>query len=125
MEENIHKKLGVEDKLYLIGEIEHARRHALKSAAVAEEKEDKIFYYVKANQALELRRKHQEKLGPIKITDWCLTKVATEIKQLNQETFDGDMELFEETQKFADGLASHALETDLSGCQSCESDANA
>lgn len=117
-----HKLLAVEDKLWLVGEFEHQRRHNLRSARVATDKTAKLYYYVKAEQALRIRRKIQAKLGEINELDWCLLKSATAIKQLNYETFDGDMELFEEIEEFCDSQSSHALGLDLTGCAACAAD---
>lgn len=117
-----HKRLAVEDKLWILGELEHQRRHCLRSARVTTEKEVKLHYYVKAEQAQRLRRKVQATLGDIDELDWCVVKSAMALKQLNYETFGGDMELFEELEEYCDSQTSHAFGLDLTGCSACVAD---
>lgn len=112
----------IEDRAALVGELEHARRHALKSGKNATEREDKIFYYAKAGEAEGLRRRLEHRLGEIATSDWCLVKSGASIKQLNEETFEGDMQLFEDIEIFADSLISHGVGTDISGCAACAED---
>lgn len=113
-----HERLALEDRLALVGELEHSRRHLLRAAHVAEE-EDKFFYLVEAAEAQRLRRRVMRKLGEIADRDWCPLKSAACIKQLNYETMEGDLELFEELETFADAVSGHALNTDLSDCGAC------
>lgn len=118
-----HDHLALEDTLNLLGELQHARRHCLRSAQVATDAEDKFFYLVKASQAQRIRRALQAKLGDIDKTDWCLLKCSAAIKQLNYETMSGDTELFKELEDLADGLSSHALKRDMTDCEACAVDA--
>lgn len=123
MNDDQHNHLVLEDTLALLGELEHARRHCLRSAKVATSEEDKFFYLVKASQAQRLRRMLQTTLGDIDKTDWCLLKCSASIKQLSYETMNGDMELFSELEDLTDGLSGHALKRDMTDCEACIQDA--
>lgn len=117
-----HKLLAIEDRLWLVAELEHQRRHCLRSAKVAEEKEQQFFYLVKAAEAQDLRRRVMASLGDISELDWCIVKSAMAIKQLNYETMVGDEELFRDVEDFADSLTGHAFGMDMSGCKACVDD---
>lgn len=117
-----HETLALVDKIALLGEIEHARHHCARSAHVAEDHEQKLFYQVKASQAKRLRREMQATWLDTGELDWCLVKTASRIKWLNEEVLEEDLDLFSEIEDFADSLLSHALKRDLSGCQSCHED---
>lgn len=120
-----HEHLALEDTLSLLGELEHARYHALRSAHVAEKKEDKMHYLVTAARAQRARRKVQAKLEEIGETDWCLVKSGQRLRQLNYELMDGDTETFNELEELVDSINSHALHQDMSGCKSCSADKDA
>lgn len=117
-----HDKLAISDKITLLGELEHDRHHLLRSAHVATDKERAFRYFVKAHQARELRRKVQQRWLDTDELDWCVVKSSARLKWLNEEIADNDMELFNEIENFADDLLSFALNTDLSGCKSCNDD---
>lgn len=118
-----HNNLKLYDKLCLLGELEHARRHCIRSAHSIEDPEQKFYYIVKAKQLEDIRRKAQHKWAETNEVDWCLVKTATRIKQLNEETFESDIELYSEIENIADDLSGHALDEDLSGCSACKKDA--
>ena len=124
MNNDAHKHLALEDTLALIGELEHARRHNLRSYYSATEQEDKFFYLVTAAQAQRLRRKVQGKLGNIDTEDWCILKSAQAIRQLNYELMEGDEGLFNDLESFVDSINTHALKQDMSGCRACQDDRN-
>ena len=46
-----HELAGVSDAIRLVGELEHIRAHALRSAVVAEGTDDEMFYLILAQQA--------------------------------------------------------------------------
>lgn len=117
-----HKQLALADKISLLGELEHARHHLLRSAHVAEEQEKKFYYLVKAKQAQDLRRRVQEKWLATDELDWCLIKSSARLKWLNEEVAHDDLELFSELESFADDILGHGLGKDLSGCHSCAED---
>lgn len=119
-----HNHLALEDTLSLVSELEHVRRHSLRSYYSAQEQEDKFFHLVTAAQAQRLRRKVQSKLGGIDTEDWCILKSGQAIRQLNYELMEGDEELFNELEGFVDSINTHALKQDMSGCQACHEDKN-
>lgn len=120
-----HEHMALEDTLALLGELEHTRYHALRSAHVAEKDEDKMHYLVTAARAQRARRKVQTKLEEIGETDWCLVKSGQRLRQLNYELMNGDTELFKELEELVDSVNSHALHQDMSGCRSCKADKDA
>lgn len=122
MNEGTHKHLALEDTLNLVGELEHIRYHACRSARVAQEQEDKIHYLVTATRAQRWRREVEAKLGDISELDWCLVKGAQRVRQLNYETMDGDMVVFDGLEELVDSINSHALKQDMTGCKSCSAD---
>lgn len=117
-----HDHLALEDALAELGELEHIRAHALRSAHVATEQADKMHYYVTAVRAQRLRRSLQAKLADISETDWCLVKAAQRLRQLSYELMEGDTENFDAVEELVDSINSHALGQDMSGCKSCEAD---
>lgn len=122
MDNDSHTHLALEDTLSLIGELQHLRRHALRSAHASKEQEDKFFHLVTAARAQRLRRQVQSKLGEIATEDWCGLKSAQAIRQLNYELMSGDEELFNELESLVDSVNSHALKQDMTGCKACSSD---
>lgn len=117
-----HSKLNLEDRLALLSELEHLRRHALRSAHATKDTEDEFFHLVTAASAQRLRREVEAKLGDISDPDWCELKSAQAIRQLNYETMEGDQQLFTALEELVDSVNSHALKQDMSGCQACKSD---
>lgn len=120
-----HSKLNLEDRLALISELEHMRRHALRSAHATKDTNDEFFHLVTAATAQRLRRQVEAKLGDISDPDWCELKSAQAIRQLNYETMEGDQELFTELEQLVDSVNSHALKQDMSGCRGCQADRSA
>lgn len=121
-----HKKAGVADKIALIGELEHARYHALRSAVATWNEEDNsraVGYLIKASQARQLRRAYMKKhFGEIDDPDWCLCKSAARIRQLAYEVCEGDAEELRDLDDFVDGVFEGALGIDLSDCVACKED---
>lgn len=120
-----HSQMNLEDTLALVGELEHVRAHACRSARVAKEQEDKIHYLVTAARAQRWRREVEAKLGDISELDWCLVKAAQRVRQLNYETMNGDMAVFDGLEEMVDEINSHALKRDMTGCKSCAEDKTA
>lgn len=114
--------MNLEDKLYLLGQLEHLRQHSLRASKTCTEQEDKFFWQVTAAQAQSSRRKLQHSLGEIATEDWCPVKVAQDIRRLNYETMEGDVELFEELESLVDSINSHVFKQDMTGCFSCKTD---
>lgn len=117
-----HKKLAVADKITLLGECEHLRRHCIRSAHVTEGKDKKFYYQVKAKQLKDVRRKLQDKWLKTDELDWCIVKSSATLKQLNNELLMEDLELFSDIERIADDLLGNALGEDLSGCSACKSE---
>ena len=128
-----HEKAGVADKIRMVGELEHARAHALRAAASAlgEERDDSEFgereestrYLIIAKQAQTLRREYMRKhFGNLKDTDWCLCKSAACLRQIAYEVCEGDVEELREIDDFVDQIWGEALGMDLSDCVACRED---
>ena len=121
-----HDKAGVSDKIRLIGELEHIRAHALRSAASAWREEDDSEsnrYLILAKRAQELRREYMRKhFGELKDTDWCLCKTAACLRQLAYEVCESDAIELKEIDDFVDEIWGGALGRDLSDCIACTED---
>lgn len=113
------------DKLAVVGEMEHLRRHAIRSAMVATEDEDIIYYYVLATQIKRTRRKfmanHFKNLDE---KDWCLVKSASSLRQLAYEVSLPEGES-KEMETLVDSVFSHAFKKDMTGCKACADDKEA
>ena len=124
-----HDKASVSDKIRLVGELEHIRAHALRSAASVwreEDDSDSVRYLVLAKRAQSLRRDYMKNhFGEIKDTDWCLCKAAACLRQILYEVNDGWPEELKEIDDFVDEIWGSALGMDLSDCQVCHEDRNA
>lgn len=116
-----YDKLNVTDSLALVGEMEHTRRHLLRSAQYAEE-DDKIFYIVLAKQIQEARRKYMAKHFPVDTKLWCLVKCAATLRQLLYETTTDDTETLKEIDSIIDDIMEKATGKDLSECSACKED---
>lgn len=116
-----YDKLNVTDSLALVGELEHTRRHLLRSAQYADE-EDQVFYLVLAKQCQEARRKYMEKNFPVDTKFWCLVKCAAVLRQLTYETTTKDLEFLKEIDSIVDEIMEKATGKDLSECESCRQD---
>ena len=117
-----YDKLNVTDCLALVGELEHTRRHCLRSVQYADE-DDKIFYLVTAKQCQELRRKYMAKHFPVDTKLWCLVKSAATLRQIAYETMSDDVEALKDIDDIVDGIMEKATGKDLSECESCRQDA--
>lgn len=121
-----HTKASVADKISLISELEHGRRHCLRSAVSAYNEDDdseSIQYLIWAKRFQEIRRAYMRKhFGNLKETDWCLVKVCASLRQLAYETCEGDIEEFKEIEDLVDEITSNALGVDLSSCAACRDD---
>lgn len=124
-----HAKAGASDKIALIAELEHARRHALRAAASVWEEEDDSEsnrYLILAKRAQELRREYMKNhFNEIKDTDWCLCKSAACLRQIAYEVCEGDTLELKELDDFVDEIWGAALGKDLSDCVVCREDRNA
>lgn len=122
-----HSKASVSDKINLISELEHIRRHALRAAVstLEERDDDSEFarYLILAKRAQTLRREYMRKhFGELKDPDWCLCKSAACLRQLAYEVCEGDTEELREIDDFVDEIWGEALQMDLSDCAVCKED---
>lgn len=121
-----HGKASVADKIALIGELQHGRRHCVRSAASAwreEDDSDSIQYLLWAKRFQEIRREYMKKhFGELKETDWCLLKVCAELRSLVYEVCEGDVEELKELEDLIDEIAGNALDMDMSSCLACRDD---
>lgn len=121
-----HDKASVADKIRMVGELEHARAHALRAAASAWEENDdseSTRYLLLAKRAQTLRRDYmREHFGNIKDTDWCLCKSAACIRQIAYEVCEGGSVELKELDDFVDEIWGQALDMDLSDCIACKED---
>lgn len=121
-----HAKASTSDKIALIGELEHMRRHALRAAASTWREDDDSEskrYLLIAKEAQELRRAYMRNhFGEIKDSDWCLCKSAACLRQLAYEVCEGDDLELKELDDFVDEILGGALKMDLSDCEACQSD---
>lgn len=118
-----HELAGISDAIRFIGEAEHIRAHALRSAVVAEGTDDEMFYLILAQQAKELRREYmQDHFPDIDSKLWCLCKSAATLRQIAYEIWGEKAEQLKVIDNIVDSIWGKAVGKDLSGCESCESD---
>lgn len=121
-----HSKASVADKIALIGELQHGRRHCVRSAAAAwreDDDSDSIQYLLWAKRFQEIRREYMKKhFGELKETDWCLLKVCAELRSLVYEVCEGDVEELKELEDLVDEITGKALGMDMSDCLACRDD---
>lgn len=119
-----HETAGISDQIRLVGELEHIRSHALRSAVVSVD--DGLHYLVIAKQARDLRREFMRKHFPeMDSKDWCLCKSAATLRQIAYEIADEDVEFLSELDQLTDNIWGKALGKDISGCEVCKADKDA
>ena len=121
-----HAKAGTGDRIALISELEHSRRHAIRSAIVlyTEEKPEEAFkFLVWAKQLMDLRRSYMGKhFANVDAKHWCLCKSTACLRQLAYEVEGDDSEFITEVDNLVDQIWSDATGEDLSDCESCLGD---
>ena len=121
-----HAKAGTSDRISVVGELEHARRHALRSAivlAIEEKPEESFKFLVWAKQLMDLRRSYMGKhFANISAKHWCLCKSAACLRQLAYEVEGDDSEFLVAVDNLVDEIWGDALGEDLSDCEACKSD---
>ena len=119
-----HAKAGVGDRIAAIGEMEHLRRHALRSAVSSEEGSELAFNcLVWAKQLQDMRREYMRKhFGEIDDKLWCMCKSAACLRQLAYEVDGDDANFLKEVDNLVDDIWGTAVNKDLSDCESCRSD---
>ena len=124
-----HKKGSTSDRIAVVGELEHARRHAIRSAIVlyTEEKaEDAFKFLVWAKQLMDMRRAYMGKhFANVDSKHWCLCKSAACLRQLAYEVEGDDSEFLTEVDNLVDQVWGDALGEDLSDCEACKEDKSA
>ena len=119
-----HAKAGVGDRIATVGEMEHLRRHALRSAISSEEGSELAFScLVWAKQLQDMRREYMRKhFGEINDKLWCMCKSAACLRQLAYEVDGDDVNFLKEVDNLVDDIWGTAVNKDLSDCESCRSD---
>lgn len=119
-----HTKAGVGDRIAAISEMEHLRRHALRSAISSEEGSELAFNcLVWAKQLQDMRREYMRKhFGEIDDKLWCMCKSAACLRQLAYEVDGDDANFLKEVDNLVDDIWGTAVNKDLSDCESCRSD---
>ena len=119
-----HAKAGVGDRIAAVGEMEHLRRHALRSAISSEEGSELAFNcLVWAKQLQDMRREYMRKhFGEIDDKLWCMCKSAACLRQLAYEVDGDDANFLKEVDNLVDDIWGTAVNKDLSDCESCRSD---
>lgn len=119
-----HAKAGVGDRIAAVGEIEHLRRHALRSAISSEEGSELAFScLVWAKQLQDMRREYMRKhFGEIDDKLWCMCKSAACLRQLAYEVDGDDANFLKEVDNLVDDIWGTAVNKDLSDCESCRAD---
>ena len=119
-----HAKAGVGDRIAAIGEMEHLRRHALRSAISSEEGSELAFNcLVWAKQLQDMRREYMRKhFGEIDDKLWCMCKSAACLRQLAYEVDGDDINFLKEVDNLVDDIWGTAVNKDLSDCETCRSD---
>lgn len=119
-----HAKAGVGDRITTVGEMEHLRRHALRSAISSEEGSELAFScLVWAKQLQDMRREYMRKhFGEIDDKLWCMCKSAACLRQLAYEVDGDDVNFLKEVDNLVDDIWGTAVNKDLSDCESCRAD---
>lgn len=119
-----HAKAGVGDRIATVGEMEHLRRHALRSAISSEEGSELAFNcLVWAKQLQDMRREYMRKhFGEIDDKLWCMCKSSACLRQLAYEVDGDDINFLKEVDNLVDDIWGTAVSKDLSDCETCRSD---
>lgn len=124
-----HGKASIADRLLLVGELEHGRRHCVRSAASVWREEDdseSIQYLLWAKRFQEIRREYMRKhFSDLEESDWCLVKVCASLRQLVYEVCEGDIDELKELEDLVDEITGKAFKRDMSSCVVCRDDRNA
>lgn len=116
----------VGDKIAVLGELEHIRRHACRSAVVASTNgKDYIKYQITAKHAEKLRRELMRRWFGLDDLDHCLCKSGATLRQLMYEVNEGDTEMLSEADALVDKIWSEATGIDMTGCKICAEDKEA
>lgn len=121
-----HAKAGTADRIALISELEHARRHCLRSAItllLEDNRDDAFKFLVWAKQFQQMRRNYMSKhFADIDTKHWCLCKSTACLRQLAYEVDGGDGDFIAEIDTIVDEVWESATGEDLSDCSACRED---
>lgn len=121
-----HAKASVSDRIAIIGELEHSRRHALRSAvtlSIEEKAEEAFKFLVWAKQLQDMRRAYMGKhFSDIDSKHWCLCKSMACLRQLAYEVDGDDADFLVEIDNLVDEVWGDATGEDLSDCEACVND---
>lgn len=119
-----HRSASLSDKITVLGNLEHVRFHALKSAGVkVDDPELESFFQLVAAEAQSMRRDFQRKHFPECPDElWCLGKAIETVRQRAYECDEGDSEFIRRVDNLWSEIWSLISGEDLSGCKSCEED---
>ena len=110
------------DQISVIGELEHAYFHALKSASTVEEA-DAVYYLTVASMIKDFRRDFMREHFPdIKETDWCLLKAIETVRQRVYESSNSSYKDLKQINDLWSLITEHIFEVDMSGCAVCKAD---
>lgn len=118
------EKANIADLIWVISELEHVQKHALRSMLSSETTdEDKVWYAVIAKQAKNIRRKFMDNHFPECPDElWCLGKASASLRQLAYESFVGEMEELDEIDNLVDEIWGKITGEDMSNCKACRDD---
>lgn len=124
MNEEFHKSASISDKITVLGNLEHIRYHALKSAAVKmEDGEAEAFFQTVAVMAQDFRRRYMKKHFPNCPEEmWCLGKAVEIARQRIYEADEGDTEDLNDINNLWAYIWGKITGEDLSGCSNCRED---
>lgn len=117
-----HKKLSITDTLAIVGELEHLRRHIIRSVQYMEDDDNKLFWLVQAERCQRLRREYMKKYFPVDEKFWCIVKACGTLRQMTYEAFSKDVDELKEIDGMIDEIMSEILGVDVSGCEACRQD---
>ena len=112
---DLHTVRAFSDRVALIGELEHAARHAVAAYSESGEME----YLDTAHLSMEIRRKM---MGAMDISDrdWCLAKATASIKQLASEL--RDPYAIKACDVLVNRVWGKVLGVEIAGCEACRED---
>lgn len=118
-----HKSAALADKLALVGELEHLRRHLLRSAVSKHGEDEEVFFLTMAKRCQTIRRDYMREHFPdISEELWCAVKAASCIRQISYEVWDGNGDALKDIDDLCDEIFTEALGVDMQGCASCRED---
>ena len=118
-----HKNAQLADRVAWIGEIEHLRRHLLRSAVSVSGTDDEVFYLVMAERCKKYRREYMQKyMNDIPDELWCAVKSASCLRQISYETSNGNDEFLKRIDDLCDEILTKAFKEDMFNCKACAED---